>query len=193
MNSIYDGLVITVDGIDFKVSITHDDCFGPPWDENDCHGPVSEWTRRQKAPGEMVLCADRGVKRFYDFQEAVKIARRDGWGVAGRTFRTPGEQAHAAALADFENLRRWCDNQWGYVVLGVSLLDDDGDEMGETEYLGGVEYDPGDKAAMSYMLEAAEDLARQIISRISCMFDDVIEPHEELSGDDEIAAEYASI
>lgn len=101
MSRLYDGSIITVDGMNFRVSITHDDDMGPPWEECEGHGPVSNWERRSKAPGEMILCEDRGCKRFYDFQETVKIARRDGWGTAGE-FRMKGEQANAAALADFE-------------------------------------------------------------------------------------------
>jgi hypothetical protein len=140
----------------------------------------------------MILCEDRGCKRFYDFQAAVKQAKCEGWNTAPYTFRTKGEQAHAAALADFEYLRRWCADQWEYVLLGVDLLDDDGDSMHEWEHIGGVEYDPSNT---SYAMELAEDLARQVIARISCMFEEVIEPHEELSDDPSyvIAAEYVSI
>jgi hypothetical protein len=188
---LYDGSIIEVQGMNFKVSLTHDSDAGPPWEECDGHGPVSDWERRDKAPGEMILWEDRGSRRFYDFQEAVKQAKREGWNTAPYTFRTRGEQAHMSALADFEYLRRWCADQWEYVVLCVSLLDDSDEEMGESEYLGGVEYDPSDT---SYVQEWAEELAGQIINRISCLFE-TIEPHEELSDDTGyvIAAEYVSI
>ena len=192
MSRLYDGSIITVDGMNFKVSLTHDCDMGHPWEECDGHGPVSDWERRNKAAGEMILCTDRGSKRFYDFQEAVKIARRDRWGTTGE-FRTAGEQAHAAAMADFEYLRRWCADQWEYVILGVSLLDEDDDEMGETEYLGGVEYDPSSDT--SYVLQEAESLAAQIIHRVGNLFADTIEPHEEISSEQEHAlpATYVSI
>ena len=57
----------------------HDDA-GAPWDEHDGHGPVSDWTTRAKLPGEFVLSEDGSSKRFYDFADACRIARRDGWG-----------------------------------------------------------------------------------------------------------------
>jgi hypothetical protein len=194
---IYDGSIITVQGMSFKVTLTNDYDMGPPWDVCDGHGPVSDWERRHKAAGEMILCEDRGCKRFYDFQEAVKIARRDQWGAPGE-FRTPGEQAHHAALADFDYLRRWCDGQWEYVVLGVHLPDDDDEDMDEWDSIGGVEYDPSDT---SYVAQLAEELAEQIISRIERPFTgpngtDGIEPHEEIGeqdADNTLPATYVSI
>lgn len=81
-NYVYAGeeLEIEHDGIAYVVTIEHDDCMGAPWDEHDGHGDVSDWTTRDKLPGELVLSEDRNSKRFYDYAGACKIARRDGWG-----------------------------------------------------------------------------------------------------------------
>lgn len=57
----------------------HDSDSGAPWDNSDGHGPVSDWTTRDKLPGELILSSDRSSKRFYDFAAAVQIARKDGW------------------------------------------------------------------------------------------------------------------
>jgi hypothetical protein len=117
-----------VDGFKVTARIEHDEDSGPPWDEDDGHGPVSDWTDRKKRPGERVLTtADRGVaRRYYDFAEAVKIARKDGWGPPGSTDgMTPGQKAEAAAEHDFKVLRAWCRDDWWYVgiVLAVSRND----------------------------------------------------------------------
>lgn len=65
------------------VTIEPDYDYGAPWDNEDGHGPVSNWTRRDKLPGELVLYTDdRQIKLFYDYAEACRIARRDEWGVA---------------------------------------------------------------------------------------------------------------
>jgi hypothetical protein len=101
-----------------------------PWDHEDGHGPVSDWTRRDKQPGEMVLCEDRGTRRFYDFSEAVAIARRDGWDCEPYGQGTPGERAHRAAMADFQHLRGWCLDEWQYVGYVVEI---DGEEFPEIE------------------------------------------------------------
>lgn len=78
----YAGETITceVDGFTATATLHFDGDHGAPWEEECGHGPVSDWTRRDKLPGEFVLNEDRGSKRFYDFAGAVKIARRDGWG-----------------------------------------------------------------------------------------------------------------
>lgn len=68
------------DGVAYVATIESDDTHGAPWKEEDGHGDVSEWTTRDKLPGELVLSEDGRSKRFYDFAGACKIARRDGWG-----------------------------------------------------------------------------------------------------------------
>lgn len=150
---------IEVGGLDFAVYLEPDELTGPPWENSDCHGPVSEWTTRKKTPGEIVLCEDRNSRRYYDYQEACRIARKDGWGYEGST-GTKREIAAAAAMRDYNYLRQWCDDQWSYVGVTVELLDDDGDGMGICESLFGVE-DIGD-----YCLEVAKELGSEII--LSC-------------------------
>ena len=88
-------------GFSFTVRIEHDSDYGTPWENEDGHGPVSDWRRksynghRHKAPGELFLCDDNpsGLRgnsqaRFYDFQAACQIARRDGWGFMPRRITT---------------------------------------------------------------------------------------------------------
>ena len=115
----HNGVTITV-----KWWLDHD--FGPPWKNDDGHGPVSDWVRnRKKRPGERVLSSDHGSKLYYDFKEAVKIAKRDGWG-DGRDAKpyktgTKGQQAVRAVEHDFDYLRRWCSGQWQYVGYSVEI------------------------------------------------------------------------
>lgn len=75
-------------GLTLTARCEHDPHMGAPWDEHDGHGPVSDWRwpnytgHPTKAPGERPLHRDlHGAVRFYDFAEACRIARRDGWGV----------------------------------------------------------------------------------------------------------------
>ena len=58
----------------------HDSDMREPWKEHDGHGIVSEWTTRDKSPGEVVLCSDRSSYRYYDMEATVALAKRDGWG-----------------------------------------------------------------------------------------------------------------
>lgn len=75
------GEVYEYRGHTFRVSIEQDDDMRAPWEEHDGHGPVSDWTSRDKKPGEWLLSKDRHSKRFYDAQEANEMAKRDGWGL----------------------------------------------------------------------------------------------------------------
>jgi hypothetical protein len=88
---------------------------GTPWENEDGHGPVTKWERRDKRPGERVLCSDRNAKRFYDYAEAIKIARRDGWDAEPYGTGTVGERAARAVEADFARLKAWCEDRWHYV------------------------------------------------------------------------------
>jgi hypothetical protein len=155
------------EGHQFKVAAYRDEGMGAPWDEHDGHGPVSEWTSRDKRPGELVLNETRGSRRYYDFQEAVKIAKRDGWNVKPYNWPTKGRQAHEAAMADFQYLKGWCSDEWCWIWIEVQLLDDSGDaiEMDEASAtLGGIESD-GDY----WRDECARGLAADILHQMQDM------------------------
>lgn len=155
------------DGFTFSVKHEHDSEAGTPWDREEGHGPVSEWTRRDKRPGELILHSDRGSHRYYDFEEAVRIAMRDGWGsrhaIDGMTKR---QIASLAAQEDYENLRAWCNDEWEYIGVIVTLLDADGDETKASDSLWGVD-DNG-----SYADTVADDCAANIISTYHLNFED---------------------
>lgn len=75
-----DATTIERGGRTLRVEIIPDDDCDAPWDRECGHGPVSDWTSRAKLPGEWVLNDDRGSRRYYDAQEAQRIALREGWG-----------------------------------------------------------------------------------------------------------------
>ena len=151
----------TPSGKKFRLELAHDYSSQAPWEWTDGHGAVSEWTSRDKKSGEIVLCEERGSKRFYDFQGAVKLARQDGWNVEPYEHDTNGIQAEKAAKADFEYLRAWCNNDWWYACIRVVLLDENGVETDYEEYLGMVE-DRYDKKFRAYVMKAAMELIENI-------------------------------
>ena len=159
----YHEYTIEVSGLPFKVEYKYDDCMGAPWEEEDRRGTVSNWERRDKKPGELVLYGDGRSKRFYDFAAACRIARRDGWDAEPHNTgnETPRQQAAKAARADFERLRAWCNGDWGYVGVIVKLLDDEGEETGEEESVWGIESD-----AKDYLDETARELAEGLAENI---------------------------
>ncbi len=162
-----DMITFELEGRTFHVEVIGEDGCGAPWEEYDCHGPVSDWTRRNKKAGEWVLCEDRSAKRYYDFSEAMRMAKRDGWDSPPYKIGTSGERAVRAVAADFEYLRQWCTGQWMYVTLHVILFSEE-DEYGCAEveyddYLGRVEYD---YTSNGPWLEAAHEMASNILSAV---------------------------
>lgn len=122
------GDVIRAKGRTFVVSIVQDDVAETPWEASDGHGPVTKWTTRDKRPGELVLSRDGGSRRYYDYAEACKIARRDGWNcppyhVEGETAK---QRAARAVMADFKRLKSWCNDGWHYVGVCLFELPRDG-------------------------------------------------------------------
>lgn len=159
---------ITVQGVVFQVKTETDDDAGRPWDSECGHGPVREkfYPDLKKLPGERVLDGSARVHSLlYDFAEAVKIARRESWGLndgdaaklAERLGRTPTHREVCAESArlDFERLRAWCNNEWAYIGVTVTAPN------GETESLWGIESDSGD-----YLETVARELAEELAPRV---------------------------
>lgn len=151
--------IIEVNGQKFAVRIEHDDNTGAPWEEHDGHGVVSDWTTRDKRPGELVLVQDGIQKRYYDFAASVKKARAEGWDSAPYNIgqQTKDEQAAKAARADYARLRGWCHGNWGWVGVVVELLDKEGEGTGQTASVWGI-----DSESHEYHREIAKELTHEI-------------------------------
>ena len=163
----YDLMTFDYEGKTFHVERLDDPCCEPPWEHSDGHGPVSNWTPRDKKAWEWVLCEDHGLKRYYDFAEAMKMAKEEGWDAEPYGVGTKGERALRAVKADFEWLRKWCNDDWKYVTLHVILFGEV-DEYGYAEveyedYLGRVEYD---YSSNGYWLDAAKEIASEIMYEV---------------------------
>ena len=142
------------------------DC-GAPWDESDGHGPVRRASdARDKRAGERLLTDGTGRyerlgnPHFYDFAEACRIARRDGWGCdcAGPHGSARAQAAHAAEM-DFHYLQRWCRGDWEYVTVTVALIDAQGEEAGR-DSLGAVE------SAGEHWRDVAAEMIEEIASGV---------------------------
>ena len=149
----------------FRVEWFYDSDSDAPWDNEDGHGPVSDWEHRSKKPGEMILTRDRRMRRYYDFSEAVRIARRDGWNTAPYNWPSEGARAHAAAMADYERLRQWCTDQWHYCGIVVTLLDADGDPDSVDASLWGIE--DGLPGSSQYHEDVIQDLIAECVGQIT--------------------------
>lgn len=161
---LYDTLTADVEGFTLTARLEPDQDHGAPWDEEDGHGPVSDWTRRAKHAGERILYSDRNSYRYYDWAEAIRIAKRDGWNAPPYT-GTAGQCAARAVEADFQRLRAWCNDDWFYVgvIISVSRNGIMLDECAAS--LWGIESDCTD-----YLTEVANELASEALAvgRAAC-------------------------
>lgn len=132
------GSLILGAGLTAIIKTPLDDCEAP-WEWSDGHGPVSEWTCRDKKAGERIVAKDRNLRRYYDYAEATVIAKRDGWGITdaarakliAKLGRAPTKKEIVAASvdSDFEFLRSWCADEWRYIGVEVTLAHN-GKEVG---------------------------------------------------------------
>lgn len=167
---LYDGDTFEHRGYTFRVRYPRDEDMGEPWKEHDGHGIVSEWTRREKRPGERILIEDRGSRRYYAVAASTRIARRDGWGCGepSHTHLTRGDEIVCAVEQDYQHLRAWCQDEWHWIGVVVTLQDY---EPEERESVWGIE-----SSEEQYLTETAYELADEILSRV-----EVDEPNVQLS------------
>ena len=172
-----DYIVCFAEGFKVRAVIRRDEFMGEPWKEHDGHGPVSEWTTRDKRPGERILVADdrlySKMRRYYDVERAVTIAKRDGWDAPPYGEGTPGERAARAVERNFQALRAWCHDEWywGSMHLEVSFRAVELDDCAAS--LGGIEVNwPGwGEGDNSHLLDIANELLPEAIERAKAVLE----------------------
>jgi hypothetical protein len=132
---------LTQHGKTYRIEWVYDECHGAPWEESDGHGIVSDWVSRDKKPGELVLNSDRGLSRFYDYAATIEKAKAEGWGISDPEGKTKAQIAAEAVMQDFKYLHKWCNDEWHYCGIVVTVLDDDGEETDNSASLWGIEDD----------------------------------------------------
>lgn len=165
-------------GLRFTVTTEPDLDTGPPWEDCDGHGVVTDWVHHDSEQDTyasdyenplkfLVLSRDHGSTRYYDVQASLRKARAEQWGLSdkelqqlrltelARTGQEPSadEIRNRAMLLDYQYLRGWCQDDWRYVGVVVTLQGTTIDRS-----LWGVE-DSND----AYIAEVARELADQII------------------------------
>jgi len=117
---------VTYQGRTIRIKWEYDQFGGTPWDFSGSEF-VSDWVGRDKRPGEVVICNDRGSKRFYDFADSVAQLKKDG---------ISGTDADRIAKSEAERFRDWCNDQWYFMTASVSV-----DGLEYTDCLGAIESD----------------------------------------------------
>lgn len=159
---VSDGDTITCEAGGFVLTATvyRDDDASPPWKRHDGHGPVSDWTSRQRAPGERILSQDCGNYRYYDVDQAVEIAKRDGWDSPPFKKGTKASRAARAVEADFAHLKAWCDDEWQWVGVAVTVSKSDVELTGKYDHaIWGIESSSG-----HYLTEVANEMVSEAVA-----------------------------
>lgn len=140
-----DYYLMNIHGVWFAVEMFYDHATRAPWANCDGHGPVRAGARsaRAKTPGERPF----GARYLYDWAEAIKLAKRDGWGVAPAKrpanweTLTAKQRVELAVKHDFDYLRGWAEDEWRYMVIGVAFWETGGPitDLTFADFCGGVE------------------------------------------------------
>ena len=130
-----------INGYNFIIVNELDDDIAP-WGYCDNEADlITDWTRRDKKPGEMVLCKDHGHSRFFDYQKACKFALKEQWGSRDSLPTDTKKQiASKAALNLFNYWRSWFYDEWTYRYVEITLINPDTNQ--ETDFIescGGIE------------------------------------------------------
>lgn len=178
----YDGEEVTdlPNGWKLKVEFLHDSDHEPPWESCDGTG-VIEGNPRYGLGDEYKEWA-LGDYRYFDWKATLPIAIKEGWDAPPYHTGTKHEQAMRAMRSTYDYLRRWCNDQWWYVGMTVTLLDED-DTILREDSCWGYESD-----SMDYLTSEARGWAARLIcderaerreslrtSRIASRFRDAME------------------
>lgn len=172
---------LTIDGVDVQVKYYYDSDSDAPWDNADGHGPVRVGRRNywdgstDKRPGERPMNQPERSESLYlyDWQEACKLATKDGWNT--EPYDAPN-RVQRAVQSDFDFLRGWVNDDWCYVGVEVQVLDEGGEPVGDSDSLWGVE------TYKNYHKEQAKEMAqdlvdahkREIAERLACEERDIV-------------------
>lgn len=161
----------------FEVRIYDDDDSQRPWERSDGHGPVREIrSRDEKRPGERIMTSGErhAYVWAYDWQGAMQLAKRDGWGLGDKARAelarklgrqpTPGEVRAESVRRDFEFLNGWVCDEWRYVGVVVMPIDPETDEPDDSDEFTYALW--GVKSCGDYWREVARELADEACSEL---------------------------
>jgi len=156
----YDGEETTTlpNGWQIKVEFQRDDDMCAPWKEHDGHGYVYETHEREEHMDDWELNSERGWYRYYDWKKTLPLAIKDLWD-AKPYGGNKQERAMRAMKHDCEWLRRWCQDDWWWCGMTVTLLDENDFEI-DSESCWGYDSD-----SIDYLCSEARNWAARMICK----------------------------
>lgn len=178
MSNTYNTETREIDGRKYRIEWQYDDTYGRPEGESDGHGVCADINFDPKTFGEdpedgeldleevvrhkMMRVLDTASRRqtwyrVYDVWETMKVAKKDGWGVANPAGLTPDEIIAKAIDNDFNYLKGWYNDDWHWCGITVILLDEEGDPTEDEASLWGLCSDDA---------ECHEEVIKELVSEI---------------------------
>lgn len=180
MSNTYNTDTREIDGRKYRIEWQYDDTYGRPEAESDGHGvcadinfdPTTFGEDHDPEDGEldleevvrhkMMRVLDTASRRqtwyrVYDVWETMKVAKKDGWGVANPAGLTPDEIIAKAIDNDFNYLQGWYNDDWYWCGITVMILDEEGDPTGDEASLWGLTSDDA---------ECHEEVIKELVSEI---------------------------
>jgi hypothetical protein len=178
-------------GMTLKVEVLADYDYGPPEQEHDGHGVITEYDwdandtdelieregwdeEEQSTPYAMETIARYKMmeqittdsrhgryKKYYDVWETLKIARAQGWCGPDAT----DEELLKAVMKDCEYIQGWYNDDWCWAYVAVTPLDAEGEPLDEhRQTLGGIEYGYGEPDEQDkHIMSITDELVRQAL------------------------------
>lgn len=103
----------TYRGFKIKIHSGFSDMGLTPWLDWTCCDDTfdGEWTTKQKAPHEVIIAEDRGMRMLYDRQYAVQKLKK----------QVGGQEADRIVNDEIQSLQDFCKDEWWYVDLSVEV------------------------------------------------------------------------
>src|SRR5574343_357655 len=134
-------------GVTVRIDYFYDTDHDAPWKEYDGCGVIREvssyYGRPEKSPGEVIMHSDRGYYWLYDVQATTEKAKREGWGLGAEEREklvaklgrvpTSGEVTAEAVNRDLAFCRGYLRDDWFYVGVVCTVLDQDGEETEDSD------------------------------------------------------------
>ena len=172
-------------GRKFAIISEPDNDHGAPWDEYDGIGEIRTIRERgAKKPSEVIIHTSRFEHWVYDVKASIEKARRESWGLSDNALAalrakikptkhrvsmepTPREIIRESVARDMAYCRGYLNGDWGFVILGATLLDRGGNKTEFSFSIGGVQSDQSDMDNKAILEDCAHQCLAELESHVA--------------------------
>jgi len=172
MPLLYDTKIVKYKGRQYRTTFPYDDDHPKPWVGDDGRGIVHSTSfHADKRPGWRPLPGYGDTAKWFDWAGTIKKAKEEDWGLSAKDRAalaaelgadpTPGQIIERAVQKEYDFLLAYMQNNWYYVGIEVTLLNEDGEpdeSLQDTCW--------GFETWKDYHLEAAQGMVEELDVRV---------------------------